>query len=172
MIRKIVSVLRLAMIVVLLLAAVLTGALGILDYYEPYPIVFHLPPYEEFEPGLRAITLKWTEGKVFVGDVHCFGPPATPWRRYVSQQRPFGYSARVIRLPEVYPMLYLGGGHVWAPVWVVVLLLAAYPTIAFIRGPLRLRRRRKLGLCLQCGYNLTGNTSGVCPECAMKVKGP
>lgn len=26
-------------------------------------------------------------------------------------------------------------------------------------------RRRKRGLCLTCGYDLTGNTSGVCPEC-------
>ena len=43
--------------------------------------------------------------------------------------------------------------------------------IAFIRGPLRRRRRRKRGLCLSCGYNLTGNTSGVCPECAGKVQG-
>jgi len=25
------------------------------------------------------------------------------------------------------------------------------------------------GLCSACGYNLTGNTSGVCPECGTKV---
>jgi hypothetical protein len=25
--------------------------------------------------------------------------------------------------------------------------------------------RRKMGLCAHCGYNLTGNVSGVCPEC-------
>ncbi len=57
------------------------------------------------------------------------------------------------------------------PLWVPLLLFAAYPTIAFIRGPLRRRRRRKRGLCLSCGYDLTGNTSGVCPECAGKVEG-
>lgn len=27
------------------------------------------------------------------------------------------------------------------------------------------RRRRCQGRCLKCGYNLTGNLSGVCPEC-------
>ena len=27
------------------------------------------------------------------------------------------------------------------------------------------RRRRRLGLCLNCTYDLTGNESGVCPEC-------
>jgi rubrerythrin len=31
----------------------------------------------------------------------------------------------------------------------------------------RLRRRHRIDahLCLRCGYNLTGNVSGVCPEC-------
>jgi uncharacterized paraquat-inducible protein A len=26
-------------------------------------------------------------------------------------------------------------------------------------------RRQRLGLCLNCGYDLKGNESGVCPEC-------
>ena len=43
--------------------------------------------------------------------------------------------------------------------------LAAYPTIAFIRGPFRRWRRHRKGLCLRCGYNLEGNVSGVCSEC-------
>ena len=25
------------------------------------------------------------------------------------------------------------------------------------------------GLCLKCGYNLTGNVSGICPECGEKI---
>ena len=29
----------------------------------------------------------------------------------------------------------------------------------------RPRLRRERGLCCRCGYNLAGNTSGVCPEC-------
>ena len=58
-----------------------------------------------------------------------------------------------------------------APHWFISLLLLTYPAIALIRGPLRRRRRRKRGLCLTCGYNLTGNTSRVCPECAAKVEG-
>ena len=48
--------------------------------------------------------------------------------------------------------------------------LATYPTIAFIRGPLRRWRRRKRGECVRCGYNLTGNVSGVCPECGTEIK--
>jgi predicted Zn-ribbon and HTH transcriptional regulator len=29
--------------------------------------------------------------------------------------------------------------------------------------------RRRRGLCHRCGYDLTGNTSGRCPECASAV---
>jgi hypothetical protein len=25
------------------------------------------------------------------------------------------------------------------------------------------------GICDRCGYNLTGNTSGICPECGLKI---
>ncbi|MCH8146427.1 MAG: hypothetical protein IH987_00305 [Planctomycetes bacterium] len=52
-----------------------------------------------------------------------------------------------------------------APILPILVILTAYPTFAFIRGPLRRYRRRKRGLCLRCGYNLEGNVSGVCPEC-------
>ncbi len=58
--------------------------------------------------------------------------------------------------------------------WAPFILFAAYPTIAFIRGPLRRRRkrrRRKRGECVACGYNLTGNVSGVCPECGADLDG-
>ena len=53
---------------------------------------------------------------------------------------------------------------------VAMVLLAAYPTIAFIRGPLRRWRRRKRGECVNCGYNLTGNVTGVCSECGTKIE--
>jgi hypothetical protein len=33
----------------------------------------------------------------------------------------------------------------------------------------QLRHRPRPGLCLRCGYNLTGNLSGVCPECGAAV---
>ncbi len=58
------------------------------------------------------------------------------------------------------------------PLWAPFILFAAYPTIAFIRGPLRRYRRRRKGLCIPCGYDLTGNVSGVCPECGTEVAPP
>ena len=55
------------------------------------------------------------------------------------------------------------------PMWLVFTLFAAYPTVAFIRGPLRRWRRRREGSCVKCGYDLTGNVTGVCPECGTEI---
>jgi hypothetical protein len=50
------------------------------------------------------------------------------------------------------------------PGWLPSLLFAIVPAL-WLWGAMRRRRLRSAGLCLACGYNLTGNTSGVCPEC-------
>ena len=55
------------------------------------------------------------------------------------------------------------------PLWVPFLVLSAYPVLAFVRGPVRRWRRRKRGLCAQCGYNLTGLTEPRCPECGERI---
>jgi hypothetical protein len=62
--------------------------------------------------------------------------------------------------------------NLYVPLWLMCLLFAAYPTIAFIRGPVRRYRRRRKGLCIRCGYDLTGNVSGTCPECGTEVQRP
>jgi hypothetical protein len=49
----------------------------------------------------------------------------------------------------------------WAP-----LLIAALPTAVLCW---RDRRRIPPGHCPTCGYNLTGNVSGRCPECGQAV---
>ena len=46
--------------------------------------------------------------------------------------------------------------------WLLVALLAAYPMVYLVRV---IRGRIPPGHCAKCSYNLTGNTSGVCPEC-------
>ncbi len=54
------------------------------------------------------------------------------------------------------------------PLWLVIPLIGIVPILAF-RQPLRHRWRRRKGLCLNCGYKLTGNLSGVCPECGTAI---
>jgi hypothetical protein len=59
----------------------------------------------------------------------------------------------------------LRASGVGVPFWLVFAMLAIGPTAAFMRGPLRRRRRRKRGECIHCGYSLTGLTELRCPEC-------
>ena len=75
----------------------------------------------------------------------------------------FRVRRRTVQIP--YTDLVLLERSLRIPLWLPLALFSATPTVALIRGPLRRYRRRKRGLCLKCGYNLTGNVSGRCPEC-------
>ncbi len=50
------------------------------------------------------------------------------------------------------------------PIWLLLLLCAAYPAHRAI-SVIRFSSRRRRGLCLHCGYDLTGLTEARCPEC-------
>ena len=55
------------------------------------------------------------------------------------------------------------------PLWWPLALFAVvgYASWRIARIP---RRRWQAGRCVKCSYNLSGNTSGVCPECGMAIK--
>jgi hypothetical protein len=53
------------------------------------------------------------------------------------------------------------GRYVFLPLWIPAGLLGAL-SAAPRRGP--------AGRCRYCGYDLTGNTTGVCPECGVRVQ--
>lgn len=55
------------------------------------------------------------------------------------------------------------------PLWLLALLFSVLPVSAVVRGPMRSGYRRARGRCGHCGYDLTGNTSGRCPECGRPV---
>jgi len=50
------------------------------------------------------------------------------------------------------------------PYW-LILSLAMIPMAMDVRHRVRQLRRRRLGLCRHCGYDLRESPSGVCPEC-------
>ena len=69
-----------------------------------------------------------------------------------------------------------GGGPcvergVYLPNYLVLVAMVAYPALVFMRSPARRRhhRRHKRGLCVGCGYDLTGNVTGVCSECGAAI---
>ncbi|MBN1489161.1 MAG: hypothetical protein JXA69_04520 [Phycisphaerae bacterium] len=51
------------------------------------------------------------------------------------------------------------------PYWILFLLVAIPTAVLWWRG----RRCIPSDCCRQCGYNLTGNVSGVCPECGEQI---
>lgn len=54
------------------------------------------------------------------------------------------------------------------PYWPAAVVFAVLPLTALIRGYIRWRRLRE-GRCVLCGYKLTGNVSGRCPECGCEI---
>ncbi len=59
--------------------------------------------------------------------------------------------------------------------WILNLILLGLcfaPEARQVVTVVRSRRRANRGLCGKCGYDLTGNTSRVCPECGTAVHAP
>ncbi|HEY8751765.1 MAG TPA: hypothetical protein VIM11_27540 [Tepidisphaeraceae bacterium] len=52
------------------------------------------------------------------------------------------------------------------PHWLVVIAFSILPAVK----AKQLRSSRQGNRCLFCAYDLTGNTSGVCPECGMAIE--
>ncbi|MCB9850954.1 MAG: hypothetical protein H6817_09660 [Phycisphaerales bacterium] len=69
----------------------------------------------------------------------------------------------------------LAEGHLreGARVLIVVGVFATFPLSAAVGvfAPVAWRKRLVPGRCGRCGYDLTGNTTGVCPECGARVGG-
>lgn len=56
------------------------------------------------------------------------------------------------------------------PFWMVTGALVFSGAFPLVRGPLRRSVRKWRGCCADCGYNLTGNRSGRCPECGTRFQ--
>ena len=101
------------------------------------------------------------------------------WKRW--WQLSLVYSGTMIALP--YLSLALDGSISFvlnSASTVVTLLLvdSAKIPLALAGACLTSKRRRKrhvrreLQLCIKCGYDLTGNESGICPECGRQIEQP
>jgi hypothetical protein len=53
------------------------------------------------------------------------------------------------------------------PLCIPLALLMLHLVAVIARPRLTARRRLRLGVCVSCGYDLTGSVSGVCPECGV-----
>ena len=62
---------------------------------------------------------------------------------------------------------HAGFYEVVVPQWIILGLFGVLPAARIARWR-RLRRRAGVNTCRHCGYDLTGNVSGVCPECGQR----
>jgi hypothetical protein len=68
-------------------------------------------------------------------------------------------------IPDVYTRM------VEIPLWPLAIpfVIKGYAACMRVRRHQRVRRLILQHLCPSCRYDLTGNVSGVCPECGMKI---
>lgn len=91
------------------------------------------------------------------------------WHRYSILALPVLMTVLVI-LPLRLAITRLGPSTVAFVVmllWFLLVFAVLSPLLA--RRLLRTSLRAARGQCLRCGYDLRGNTSGVCPECGRRV---
>ena len=76
----------------------------------------------------------------------------------LSDDRVYGFGVKLIHEENYTRRISLS-----TPIWFLILVFAILPTIWLIKW----NKRRKLGpnACPACGYDLTGNETGECPEC-------
>ena len=91
---------------------------------------------------------------------------------YTAGPSPYRYGPEFLSADSFSDRLYVFDRPV--PYGLAVAASAAVPGLwcgLTVFGYRRLRHRRRRGLCERCGYDLTGNVSGTCPECGTAAAG-
>ena len=137
-----------------------------------------------FYAGKRCIYITSFRGWLRAGRIEGFpnsslnDPETWNWFRAMAMSPdPIGPSRRTLfGLARTWELTTVGGAYCWGfcmPHWLICGLFAA-PSILF--GALSLRSwgflRFRPGHCPHCSYNLTGNVSGICPECGKPILKP
>ncbi len=113
----------------------------------------------------RGLTLRWNRGRVQAlyhsgSSLHILGLFRYRVTTFGGTGGPGG-------------LVYKRTSSLHIPLIVLLGTLAAYPVSSWAFAVLRhrsRRRRRREGWCVKCGYDLTGNESGKCPECGTEIE--
>lgn len=128
---------------------------------------FHLPYYTFMTTGkYDGVDVSLYRGSVCIAALRHSGigvgaEPGWRWHHFINSTTPsdevwleYGRYLDEMRM--------LGWGAVYrVPLLLVTAFLLILPAVRMLRT----RARSERGHCVKCGYNLTGNTSGACPEC-------
>ena len=134
------------------------GILRLLAYSSDKPLDFELRTnmllIKLRETGELVLSIRFvTRGELRRGPRNAI--PPISWRRPVP----------VVNHP---PNVQIVSSYVRVPALLPPLLFLAFPLWHAARRRWRMRAYAQ-GTCTTCGYCLTGNTSGVCPECGALV---
>lgn len=102
--------------------------------------------------------------------------PLPPGRDRASLEAPsfnrFGFGFHEVRTVGPPYGIWQAGKRrlfiVFMPFWLFAVMTAVLP-LRWLAARLRRRARNRDGYCASCGYNLTANITGVCPECGVTV---
>ena len=186
--RRVLRGMRKIILIALTASAVVLLPCTLLSFWKPLAVVAYSDKHEGAFLGAKATNgdvcmlchgmVRWLSPR---RRVLRWGPHVRFYVAVVTEQRTFvthevtftGPLYRVDKSFDPAGQSPASGTHACVEIGVngfmMFIVLALYPALVFLRGPFRLWRRRRQGLCLSCGYNLTGNTSGTCSECGEKM---
>lgn len=156
--RYMIASIRTLVLLLFLTGGVATVAVGVVSYSRGIPgNTILIPHHPRSDTPLLHVAM-------INGTLHLVREKATAAQ---PARRP--WPSREMRLGPFYvkstTILFVEATGVGMPFWAPAALLLAGPAVALIRGPIRRRRRRKRGECIDCGYNLHGLPEPRCPEC-------
>lgn len=141
--------------------------------------------------GAVAAALWWRQRRATAATLRAFAlrlRPARPvrtrvWAVLFATVVVFALGIALAWLIESLPYVFSEKGSVaqviksWIHTWVVGTLFFGSPMLGFLIVWSWVRFRNRLlfasgEVCRHCGYNLTGNVSGVCPECGRVIIAP
>ncbi len=105
-----------------------------------------------------------SDGRMFQASLDAFGEQS------LEAQPPRWISRGCTDFTTHWRLFYRSGRVVVIPLWIPTVLFGILPTAALVRVTRR-RKRKKLGLCLECGYDLRGSKDR-CPECGEAFESP
>jgi hypothetical protein len=117
----------------------------------------------------RLVGVDSTAGQFVVADDVARAGRRAPAVRWRSEGFVVPYGASVPLALVRVQVNRVANGRLWVfPQWPLVAAAALPPALGVVRR--RRRRARAVpGACRNCEYDLTGNVSGVCPECGTQV---